>query len=147
MSSMRDLIGQLESMNETLDKANFVRDAAHDAVDRASPAVSRTHALSTSHIAQVQTVAEQNGWRLDELNDVFCQAKFERDGNEIEWHWSDASGNQKANNKFVVNIWTSTDGVATIRNARVEHLDGIFGDSERWRDDYDCRQELSASEL
>ena len=70
-----------------------------------------------------------------------------QDGNEIDWCWSDAEGGQKAANAFKINIWTSVEGVASVLNARVEHLDLIFGDSERWRDVYDCRKELNSKDL
>jgi hypothetical protein len=70
-----------------------------------------------------------------------------QDGNEIEWRWSDVDGKIKATNKFTINVWTRGDGMATVLNARTEHAESIFGDSESYADVYDCRKELSGKDL
>ena len=138
---MRALITQLESMNEQLENVSVVRDSTPQA------AGASTNVLTSAHIELVKRTATSNGWQIVEVNDVFCEAKFERDGNEIEWSWTDAEGQKKPMNKFAINLWTSVDGVASVLNARVEHAESIFAEPDRWHDEYDCRKELSSKEL
>lgn len=83
---------------------------------------------------------ERNGF--DVVDPLLAQ-----DGNEIEWRWSDVDGKIKATNKFTINVWTRGDGMATVLNARTEHAESIFGDSESYTDVYDCRKELSGKDL
>lgn len=71
---MRDLINQLDTLNNTLSNVNVVRDDADDAAD-AKPT---TNVLSTPHTALVKQIALRHGWNIVEFEELFCEAKFEK---------------------------------------------------------------------
>lgn len=73
---MRDLINQLDSLNNTLSNVSVVRDDADDAAH----AMPTTNVLSTPHTALVKQIALRHGWNILEFEELFCEAKFEKVG-------------------------------------------------------------------
>lgn len=81
MSSMRDLINQLDTLNNTLSNVSVVRDDADEAAD-AKPT---TNVLSTPHTALVKQIALRHGWNIVEFEELFCEAKFEKVSERKVW--------------------------------------------------------------
>lgn len=70
---MRDLINQLDTLNNTLSNVSVVRDEPDDAA-----AAPTTNVLSTPHIALIKQLANRHGWTTVEFEELFCEAKFEK---------------------------------------------------------------------
>jgi hypothetical protein len=111
-------------MNAALASTNVVRKPADDD----EKPKKKSLVLCSQHQDQVKATAERYGWTIVEFEELFgqvrayfskrkktkakrksrrsFQAKFEKDGNQIEFEWNEEG---RTSNRFQINIWDDAD--------------------------------------